>query len=321
MFHFRFLLAKLHIDSLMANQTIKAVREALRSMPNDLKHTYDEVVRRIDRQADDDKKLAWRTLSWVTNVKRLLRPAELIEALAVELGAPDLDPENLLGMNTILASCAGLVVINEEDDTIHLIHHTLQHYLEQVQAGVKFLHASTHITMICITYLSFEAFTRRVHDDDPEILFHDNPFLDYAVEYCLTHARGEPESHIRDLIVSFLRNCSAWRELWNRRKTRPISAAPLWIAAAFHLEDICRYLIKQDGVGGVLEEATLKGRTDIIRVLLANGDDQTNYGEYNRAVQAACIHGRGHTIPLLLDHGADGNFRGRYGTPLQAAWE
>ncbi|KAJ7325921.1 hypothetical protein DFH08DRAFT_342989 [Mycena albidolilacea] len=58
-----FLLAKLHIDSLMTKSTVKSVREAITTMSNDLEHTYDEIVQRINRQAEDDRKVAWLTSS------------------------------------------------------------------------------------------------------------------------------------------------------------------------------------------------------------------------------------------------------------------
>ncbi|KAJ7465172.1 hypothetical protein FB451DRAFT_978088, partial [Mycena latifolia] len=104
-----FLLAKLHIDSLATKHTVKAVQEALIHMPRDLDSTYDEVVERINQQCEEDRQLAWRTLSWVTNAKRPLRPAELREALAVEQGTKQLDCDNLLDIDIILSVCAGLV--------------------------------------------------------------------------------------------------------------------------------------------------------------------------------------------------------------------
>ncbi|KAJ7816836.1 hypothetical protein B0H14DRAFT_2374382 [Mycena olivaceomarginata] len=70
----------------------------------------------------------------MTNAKRPLRPSELREALAVEPGANALDPENLLDMSTVISICAGLVVINVKDDTIRLIHYTIQNYLERIQS-------------------------------------------------------------------------------------------------------------------------------------------------------------------------------------------
>ncbi|KAJ7922659.1 hypothetical protein B0H13DRAFT_1555234, partial [Mycena leptocephala] len=69
-----------------------------------------------------------------------------------------------------------------------------------------FPRAATEITMTCITYLSFDTFSQKV--DDTINLFYQNSFLDYAVEYCLVHARGRPESEIKDVILEFLGNSS-----------------------------------------------------------------------------------------------------------------
>ncbi|KAF7364324.1 ANK-REP-REGION domain-containing protein [Mycena sanguinolenta] len=343
-----FLLAKLHIDSLLTKHTVKAIREALKNMPGDLDGTYAEVVARINDQTTDDKTLAWLILSWMTHAKRPLRPTELKEALAVESGAAELDPENFLDMDSILSVCAGLVVIHEEDDIIGLVHYTVQTYLEQL-AAVEFPHASTEITMTCITYLSFEGFLDKLNKDNPLTLSKNYSFLDYAVEYCFVHARGDPEEQIRDEILAFLENCSFWRELWNRTKFPTISAARLWIAATFQLENLCRYLIEEDGPGTVLLEASSKGHTNVVQILLPNtsqsehghglvaaagrGHDeiiQLFLGHGTRinfctrdgitALQSAAFHGCKRTIDLLVDNGADIDMIGsRYGTALRAA--
>ncbi|KAJ7088325.1 hypothetical protein C8R44DRAFT_531415, partial [Mycena epipterygia] len=120
-----FLLAKLHIDSLATRLTVKGVREALNSLPQDLNGTFDEVVHRINRQSEEEKKLAWLALSWVTNARRPLEPSEVTVALSVEEGATELDAENLLDTETILSVCAGLVTISEEDNKVRLIHYTI----------------------------------------------------------------------------------------------------------------------------------------------------------------------------------------------------
>ncbi|KAF7341365.1 Ankyrin repeat-containing protein [Mycena venus] len=347
-----FLLAKLHIDSLTTKHTVKALREALNNMPEDLDGTYDEVVARINQQSRDDRELAWHSLSWITHAKRRLRPSELREALAVEPGSAKLDPENLLDADSILSVCAGLVVIDEEDDTIRLVHYTMQNYLEQRQTG-EFPYASTNITMTCLTYLSFEVFVQKVYRENPQSLFSAHPFLDYAVEYCFIHACGDPEEHIQENIVSFLGNCSVWRELWNRTKFPTVSAARLWIAAAFQLEIICRYLIQEDGLGRVLQDASLKGRTDMVQVLLksrtptesipleyghalaavagrghseiihllvyAGAKLDTKGKDYGTALCAASFRGNYKIVQLLVEHRADINANGPKGTPLQAA--
>ncbi|KAJ7453131.1 hypothetical protein FB451DRAFT_1565686 [Mycena latifolia] len=319
-----FLLAKLHIDSLLTKHTVKAVREALVNMPSDLNSTYDEVVERINRQSEEDKQLAWRTLFWVTNAKRPLRPSELREALAVEQGTSKLDPDNLLEMDTILSVCAGLVVVNDLDKRIRLIHYTMQSFLDRVQT-TTFPHASAEITMTCITYLSFDIFSQNI--DDPMSLFHRYSLLDYAVEYGLIHARGRPESDVKDSILSFLENSSVWWKLWNWKHSyekRRKSAGRLWIAAAFHLDEICRYLIKEGGGARELHKAAFDGLADMVKILLTNGvhpDAALSGSEAanGRALQAASARGHAEIIRLLLDHGADIDLPFRLGTALQMA--
>ncbi|KAJ6563714.1 hypothetical protein DFH09DRAFT_1364088 [Mycena vulgaris] len=303
-----FLLAKLHIDSLITKHTIKAVRTALTNMPNDLDSTYAEVIEQINRQSEDDQTLAWRTLSWITNAQRPLRPSELREALSIEPGTIKLDPSDLLDMDTILSVCA------------------VQNYLDRIQASA-FPNASTEITKTCITYLSFDIFCQDLHH--PMNLFRQNSLLDYAVEYCLMHARGRPESDIKESILSFLANSSGWWKLWNWKHSydkRRKSAAKLWIAAAFQLNEICSYLIKEDADGDtVLPEAALEGLTDMVQILIDSGihPDAVWHegGRLTSALQAASTRGHTDIIRLLLDRGASIEFRGSYflDTPLQIA--
>ncbi|KAJ7453133.1 ankyrin repeat-containing domain protein [Mycena latifolia] len=316
-----FLLAKFHIDSLTMKHTIKAVLDTLVNMPNDLNRSYDDIMQRINRQSEDDRILARRTLSWISNVKRPLRPSELREALAVESEATKLDPYNLLDIDTILAVCAGLVIVDEADDLVRLIHYTTQDYLDRIQADT-FPEAQTEIASVCITYLTFEVFSRKTHDYNNHLVPHS--LLDYAVDYGLIHARGKPESGIRHLILSFLKECSAWRKLWNWRhglEKIPPSATTLFIAAIFRLEHICRYLIKEEGTGGLLQDASLEGLTDVVRILVENGANvDVNEGEYDSPLLAASVRGHDDIIRLLLAHGADINLHGRrYGTALQMA--
>ncbi|KAJ6456736.1 ankyrin repeat-containing domain protein [Mycena sanguinolenta] len=243
------LTAKLHLDSLTEKRTVKEVRAVLGNMADDLDIAYDVVVDRINQQSQGDKTLAWRTLSWITHAKRPLRRAELREALAVEPGATELDPENLPDMDIVISVCAGLVVVNEEDDKIRLIHHTTELYLQSAHIRARaFPRAQSEITMTCITYLllGFEAISQQLHG--PMFLFTHNPFLGYAVENCLIHARGEPESQIKHSISSFLAECSVWWRLWKWKQgiTRELPSNKLWIAAFFRLEEICRSMIEED---------------------------------------------------------------------------
>ncbi|KAJ7094770.1 hypothetical protein C8R44DRAFT_951374, partial [Mycena epipterygia] len=119
----------LHIDSLATKLTVQGVREALKSQPQGMRDTFNEVMDRINHQEEEERALAWLVLSWVTNARRPLEPSELRVALAVEEGTTELNAENLLDTENILSVCAGLVIIDKEDNKVRLIHYTIQDYL------------------------------------------------------------------------------------------------------------------------------------------------------------------------------------------------
>ncbi|KAJ7076812.1 hypothetical protein C8R44DRAFT_585481, partial [Mycena epipterygia] len=150
--HGMFLLAKLHIDSLATKLTVHGVRQALNSLPQGMRGTFNEVVDRINCQDEEERALAWLVLSWVTNARRPLEPSELRVALSVEEGTTELNAENLLDTETILFVCAGLVIINKEDNKVRLIHYTIQDYLERI-LDQEFPRSRSKITATCITYL------------------------------------------------------------------------------------------------------------------------------------------------------------------------
>ncbi|KAJ7696332.1 ankyrin repeat-containing domain protein [Mycena olivaceomarginata] len=320
-----FLLAKFHIDFLSEMNTIKAVREALNNLPGDLPTMYNDIGYRINRQIESDKKLAWIILAWISNAKRPLQSSELVEALAVEPETTALDPDNVLDMPTILSVCAGLVIVNEEDNIIRLVHYTTQGYLERIQDR-EFPNVATEITRTCITYLSFDIFVQATFtwDNKPENYFKQHVFLDYAVQYALAHARGRPESNIKPLILSFLTSNFAWRRLWDNRRPGttgnflPESASPLWTAAWFHLKEFCRQIIQEEGTGIVLEEAVGYGNNDALRNLLEAGADVHATTEGNGTAMHFALKLNSYELfKVLVEHGADVNTRGGpYGTAL-----
>ncbi|KAJ7602551.1 ankyrin repeat-containing domain protein [Mycena polygramma] len=277
-----FLLAKLHFDSLTKTCTVKDVRDTLKNMADNLDMAYDAVMDRINQQDPKDTKLACRTLSWVTHAKRPLRCSELRGALAVEPGTTDLNRENLPDIDVVLSVCAGLVVINENDDQIRLIHYTTELYLQSARVCASaFPRAQSDITTTCITYLSFgfEAISPALRQ--PMFLFTYNPFLHYAVEYCLSHAKGPPESEIKPSLMLFLSNCSLWRTLWTWKYGGvPLPSDRLSLAATFNLEETLGYIIREDGFNfsALLHEAASCGATGVVRILLKSGVNVRAHG-------------------------------------------
>ncbi|KAJ7487066.1 ankyrin repeat domain-containing protein [Mycena latifolia] len=320
-----FLLAKLHIESLATKNTIKAVREALQHLPKDLQHTYDEAMQRINHQTEEDRQLGMLALTWVANAKRPLSVAELREALAIEPESTCLDTDNLLDMDIILSACAGLIIVDEAVSVVRLIHYTTQDYLDSIQSK-QF--PSAHITIVstCLTYLSFPEFkvspyTRRL------LVVH--PFLEYA-QYCLMHAKGEPELLLQDKLMAFLTGASQFIWLWN--DTVPWKGIPngyyfppLSISAASDLEVTTRQLLSQgiapEKMDSALSAASSNGHIHLVQLLIDAGAEINSQDDlYGHPLNAACKNGHESVVQLLIEKGADVNaLGGRYGNALQAA--
>jgi len=58
-----FLLARLHTDSLCAKSTLRSLRQTLDKLPDSFKDTYDNALARIDRQSEEQRKLAYQVFS------------------------------------------------------------------------------------------------------------------------------------------------------------------------------------------------------------------------------------------------------------------
>ena len=125
----RFLLARLHLDSLIGKTSTKSIRTALEKLQTGSEaydHAYKDAMDRIKGQAADQEKLAKQILSWITCAKRPLTTTELQHALAVEVGGPKLDGDNLPQIQDMVSVCAGLVTVDEESGVIRLspLHNT-----------------------------------------------------------------------------------------------------------------------------------------------------------------------------------------------------
>ncbi|KAF1989807.1 hypothetical protein K402DRAFT_318136, partial [Aulographum hederae CBS 113979] len=179
-----FLLARLHMDSLMDKTTKKSLRQALESLPKGSKaldQAYDATVARIDAQLPEHKAQARKVLSWITYARRPLAPLELCHALAVEADSSELDEDNLPDIEDMVSVCAGLVTVDEGSNIVRLVHYTTQEYLERIR-GTWLPDAQCEIASTCLTYLSYQCFR-----DGPTCEYKqamqrqtDHPFLRYT---------------------------------------------------------------------------------------------------------------------------------------------
>ncbi|KAJ6506847.1 ankyrin repeat-containing domain protein [Mycena sanguinolenta] len=337
-----FLLPKLHILSLAAKLTIKAVREALQHLPKDLDRMYDETMERIDDQREEERELACRVFLWVSNSKRNLTVAELLEALAIEPGSTTLSLDNLLDIDTILSVCGGLVMVDESTSVVRLIHYTTQSYIaEQIQPK-RFPGAHTEITLGSLTYLSFTDFVCLPESvQDVTRLLDEHPFLSYC-QHCLAHAVGEPELALQGLLIAFVTQIPKWREFWIRTLHGqcidvwscqpgywPEYAMAVRICVSSNLRATAKRLLGQtlfatenQFKSRLLYLASSYGDITLAEICVESEVNLDAWsGDIGTALCVAALEGHLDIVQLLLDKGAnpDAGDASGYGTALQAA--
>ena len=83
---------------------------------------YSTTLGRIMGQDREKARLGMAALLWISHTERLLKANELCHALAVEIGSPNLNVDNVPSIGTLLTCCQGLVVVEKEASTVRLIH-------------------------------------------------------------------------------------------------------------------------------------------------------------------------------------------------------
>ncbi len=221
---------------------------------NALTRAYKHAMVRIDGQKSGFRLLAKRVLSWITCAKRRLTALELQHALAVNIGDTELDKENIREIEDMVSACAGLVTVDEESGIIRLVHYTTQEYFERTQR-TWFPNAQKDIAMICVTYLSFDAFETGFcsTDEEFETQLQLNPLYDYAARNWGHHARvasTEVEKLTLGLLESEAKVSAASQAMlvsisysgYSQRVPRPMTG--VHVAAYFGLREAIMTLLK-----------------------------------------------------------------------------
>ena len=305
----------------------------------DLDTVYDQTLQRIREQKGDRSRLGMEVLMWVSHAERPLRIDELCHALAVEMEATDLDPENIRPQDTLLGSCLGLAVVDKETSQVRLIHYTLQEYLSR--PGVL---PDAHRTLgqTCLAYLNYDQ-VKRIPADNVSTrrrmaTLRKMPFLEYSSLHWGRHAKIELSHHATSLVLDLLnqfdqhissvllakRICPSW--------LGPLSHRPfpgLHCASYFGIDEVITtwiemesYNINQRDFMGVtpLSRAAWQGNQAAVALLLTRDDigpnEPDNYGA--TPLWGASFNGHEGVVRLLLARDdVDPNMPDNHGgTPL-----
>ena len=321
----RFLLAQLHFESLVGKTTVKAVRTTLAKMPTGsdaYAHAYQKAMEQIEGQLEDQEKLAKRALLWITFAKRPLTTTELQHALAIEVGQPELDEDNLPEIEDIISFCAGLITVDDQSGVIRLVHYTTQEYFEQTQKH-WFPDAETDITNTCVAYLSFDTFESGFCESDEafEERLRSNLLYDYAAHHWGNHARGFSSLCLE--AINFLKNGAKVQAAsqplmvnvkWYPEYSQRVSEVTgLHLASFFGLQEAACILLQhgrnvaaRDSCGWTpLKYAATNGHGAVVWLLLENGaaiDEASDIGR--TPLSYAAEKGHEAVVRLLLEKGA-----------------
>ena len=307
----------------MAKTTLRKMKTALSSLPEELDTTYDQVLQRIQAQDTDHATLALKTLGWIRYAARPLSTRELQHAMAVEPGDSQFDEDGIPEISLVLSVCAGIVTVRE-NNVMGLVHYTAQEYLERRSLGLL-SDAQADIAKICLTYLSFDEFaqgpspTDKAFDDRMEAY----PLLQYASQYWVRHARDTLETGISPLSLAFLRqdtkvassvqasevfgSRAVMRSQRFRRDVRGLSVAVsngLYNLTVALLHDAAS-IEEEDSEGQrPLHRAASNGHDEITLLLIehqANIHATSHSGA--TALHYAASHGHQQIVHLLIDKG------------------
>ncbi|KAF4496130.1 Ankyrin repeat domain containing protein 50 [Fusarium agapanthi] len=346
-----FLLAELHVRSLVGSASPKALRNVLKQLPAGTDQAYRDIMRRIDHEKSQAQRdLAYHVLEWLTRAKRGITLCELRHALAVEPDSAEnyLDEDNLPEEDELVSACAGLVTVDKTSGVIRLVHYTAQDFFEKNQVQV-FPGDETDITTICLKYLSFEGLSGPCNSDDEyESRLRSYPFYSYAARNWGYHARNSDMSQMLYTIIQLLQESDKVEAMSQALFTGtreiifethypgysqlfPQQMHGLHLAAYFGLKDVVQYFVgcqdpnlRDSGGMPVLSWAASRGHLAVVQFLVEYRavdsaiDSNDHYG--CTPLLLAARNGHKTTVQYLLEKGASIHATDHHGrTPLSWA--
>ncbi|RAQ58986.1 hypothetical protein COH20_006750 [Aspergillus flavus] len=338
-----FLLAKLHLESLSTKINRKAVRLALRTLPTTLDDTYSEALQRIYDQPVDIAELAELVLLWLVCAPQRLTVMQLQHLYATLglLGEEALEDDDLPDGDILTAACGGLITVDTESRVIHVIHYTVQQYLERT-LGQKLVAARMNLTKACLTYLTLPNFSSGICTSDAAMSQRlvQFPFLEYAAKQWGSDISLLPHDKIMPHVNQLLSNPTAVEvanQAWSLSEARnfnwsqefPRNIPAIVLTAAFDVSSILQYMVADgheiedsgtDKETALIRAATF-GQEKNVRALLNLGAavDAKDYMN-ETALQKAARNGHVGVIRVLVNGGAGVNIKGSSNwTPLMSA--
>ena len=163
----RFLWTRLLIEELCMLDCDEKILDALKNLPRGLAEIFDRKLQRI--QKAPGSKNALKVLETCGVTKRPLNIPELQELLALSPEQKAFDIRKLPSdMKRTIKDCYGLIYVDEEDDSVHYVHHSVkQHLFDGLSCNASLIHfensqVNLNLGFLCMVYLDLADFKRQL---------------------------------------------------------------------------------------------------------------------------------------------------------------
>jgi hypothetical protein len=204
----RFLLAGLHLKTIMSCMNAKTRKCAASKLPEGLNAAYEEEMGRLKRKGNESYEVAKRALSWIHFAKRPLRMVELQEAIAIDPiediengneDCHDLDRDAFTDSHEIVDCCGSLILWDISTDIVAVSHYTVAEFFKFNAYGN--IEPELYVARACLTYLCFDVFSRNYND----LLEEKYRTAQYIGQFWGNHVLGsKDEKSLQDLVLSVL---------------------------------------------------------------------------------------------------------------------
>ncbi|KAL9008772.1 MAG: hypothetical protein Q9173_006135, partial [Seirophora scorigena] len=320
----RFLIAVLHMDSLAKEDNLRDLKEAVHRLPEDLDKTYDEALDRINRQ----------------DSRRLARANQVLKLIKLRQAATEAERNATSFVSeALISTCCGLVVVEEESQTVRLVHYTTEEYFERKQQHLRSPEAHQYFCGQLITYLGFNNIPGRVLEDeiaeeemadkelaelrerilsdilgklfsekkDPDLVIYGAENWGYHARQAFARLESRPRDKSRDLEQQI--------DLYLRKAQNIYFANRILCYIEWRQRPFCEELSSRYSEGAIsLHTAATHGVYPLVENYLNNGADVNAADTEGRtALHNASRHGYLDIVQLLLDHGAAIDIQDRFG--------
>jgi hypothetical protein len=252
----------LHLKELSTKNTVRDFERALDKLPNEINDTYRQAINRINKQAPDDRDIALKALKWTLLAVDVLSVRELRHALAIEPDEheDDINEDALCAIEDVISACAGLLEVDQETQTVRLVHFTAREYFRK-STDPWLSSAQLHLAKACIDYICLPSM-RNVQTWSPHGEFHNfHPFFYYASRNFGVHLKASITiesayiclrylDRVQTLPVALLAiartlpTSAVWK--FPERDLELIKFPPAHVAATLRIPEIVKLLCEQD---------------------------------------------------------------------------